>query len=300
MKTICGIILAAIATIMVGRVDAAEKIWSGAVDNYDWTNAGNYQGGLPSSGDTVALPNGASVHLNDAASFALVNTLGGITPASNAMLTVTLDTGVTNTLEVPFTAYPAVTSPYYGRLVKTGGGTLFLNSMKLDNGQSGDKCHYLDYYCRLDINEGAVAMNQNAGSKNGQIGVVTVSAGATLYPYADPSAQLTFEVCATYFAEMWGSGSIRAMTKPYAAYKYFWLHPDYSLTQADSVFEGVIGEDLSIFVNGRWQLTGTQSTCSPLILPMAETGVRMVHVWLLQSWGKGMKHLQSGKTKTKL
>ena len=289
---------AAAVLCTAGRVDAATKTWSGAVNNYDWTNAGNYQDGKPSSGDTVALPDGASVQLNDADSFTFVNTLGGITPASNATLTVTLAAGVTNSLEVPFTAYPNVTSPYYGRLVKKGGGTLFLNSMKLDNGQTGNACKYLDYYCRLDVNEGAVAMNQNAGNKNGQIGVVTVSAAATLYPYADPSAQLTYEVCATYFAEMWGSGSIRAMTKPYAAYKYFWIHPDYSLTQADSVFDGVVGEDLSIFVNGRWQLTGTQSTCSPGIQiangrDRGENGPRLAVAKL----GKGDETSSIGKNK---
>jgi len=263
MRTIFGTILAAVAMAAVCRVDAANKIWSGAVNNYDWTESGNYQGGLPSAGDTVELPDGASVQLNDSASFAFVNTLDGITPASNATLTVTLAAGVTNSLEVPFTAFPAVTSPYYGRLVKTGGGTLFLNSMKIDNGQTGDKCRYLDYYCRLNVNEGDVAMKQDAGSKNGQLGVVTISSSATLFPYADPSVTLTYEVCATYFAEMWGAGSIRAMTKPAAQYKYFWLHPDYSLTQSDSVFEGDIGEDLSVFADGRWQLTGTQSTCNP-------------------------------------
>ena len=263
MRTIFGTILAAIATIMVGRIDAATKTWSGTVNNYDWTNPDNYQGGLPSAGDTVELPDGASVQLNDAASFTFVNTLDRITPASNATLTVTLAAGVTNSLEVPFTAFPAITNSCHGHLVKMGGGTLFLNSMKLDNGQSGTNCKYLDYYCRLDITEGDVAMKQDAGSKNGQLGVITVSSGATLFPYADPSVTLTFEVCATYFAEMWGSGSIRAMTKPAAQYKYFWLHPDYSLTQSDSVFGGVIGEDLSVYVNGRWQLTGTQSTCHP-------------------------------------
>ena len=257
------VICTAAALCAAGYVDAATKTWSGAVNNYDWTNPGNYQGGLPSAGDTVELPDGASVQLNDAASFTFVNTLDRITPASNATLTVTLAANVTNSLEVPFTAYPTVTSPYYGRIVKTGGGTLFLNSMKLDNGQSGNACKYLDYYCRIDITEGDVAMKQNAGSKNGQLGVVTVSAGATLFPYADPSVTLTYEVCATYFAEMWGSGSIRAMTKPAGSYKYFWLHPDYSLTQSDSVFEGDIGENLSIYANGRWQLTGTQSTCNP-------------------------------------
>lgn len=39
-----------------------------------------------------------------------VNTLDRITPASNATLTVSLAAGVTNTLEVPFTAYPAITN----------------------------------------------------------------------------------------------------------------------------------------------------------------------------------------------
>ena len=257
------LVTSAAALCLCANANAETKVWSGAVNNYDWTESGNYQGGLPSAGDTVELPDGVSVQLNDAASFAFVNTLDCITPASNATLTVSLATGVTNSLEVPFTAYPAVTSPYYGRIVKMGGGTLFLNSMKIDNGESGDKRKYLDYYCRLDITEGDVAMKQNAGSKNGQIGVVTVSSGATLFPYADPSVTLTYEVCATYFAEMWGSGSIRAMTKPAGSYKYFWLHPDYSLTQSDSVFEGVIGENLSVYANGRWQLTGTQSTCNP-------------------------------------
>lgn len=266
MRTICGIILAAIATIMVGRVDAATKTWSGTVNNYDWTNAGNYQDGKPSSGDTVVLPDGASVELNDAASFDFVNTLGGITPASNATLTVSLDAGVTNSLDVPFTAFPAITNSCHGRIVKMGGGTLFLKSMKLHNGETiTDLSRYLDYYCRLDINEGAVAMKQDAGSKNGQLGVVTIENGATLFPYGDPSVTPSYDVCATYFAEMWGSGSIRAMTKPNGAYKYFWLHPDDKYTRSDSVFAGDIGPDLSIYAGGRWQLTGSSSTSNPSI-----------------------------------
>ena len=256
------LVTSAAALCLCANANAETKVWSGAVNNYDWTESGNYQGGtLPSNGDTVELPDGASVQLNDSDSFAFVNTLGGITPASNATLTVTLATGVTNSLEVPFTAYPTVTSPYYGRLVKTGGGTLFLNSMKLDNGQSGDKCHYLDYYCRLDINEGDVAMNQNAGSKNGVLGVVTISAGATLFPYADPTVQPIAEVCATYFAEMWGSGSIHVMTRPSSVYSRYYLHSDNNYTLLDSVFAGDIGENLCIYSQGRWQLTGTQNNC---------------------------------------
>ena len=244
-----------------GRIDAATKTWSGAVNNYDWTEPGNYQGGLPAAGDTVALPDGASVQLNDTASFAFVNTLDGITPASNATLTITLAANITNSLEVPFTVYPAITNSCHGHLVKTGGGTLFLNSMKLDNGLTGDNRKYLDYYCRLDINEGDVAMNQRTGGKNGVLGVVTIESGATLFTYGDPVVTIsTYDVTATYFAEMWGSGSIRAMVKPSAQYKYFYLHPDYIYSLSDSVFSGTIGEDICIYAEGRWQLTGTQST----------------------------------------
>ncbi len=254
------------ALCAAGHVDAATKTWSGSVNDFDWTNPGNYQGGLPSAGDTVALPDGASVQLNDAASFAFVNTLGGIVPASNATLTVTLAANVTNTLEIPFTAFPAITNSCHGRIVKMGGGTLFLNSMKLHNGETiTDLSRYLDYYCRLDVNEGDVAMKQDAGSKIGQLGVVTIETGATLFPYGDPSVSLSYEVCATYFAEMWGSGSLRAMTKPNGAYKYFWLHPDDKYTRSDSVFAGDIGPDLCIYAGGRWQLTGSSSTSSPSI-----------------------------------
>ena len=264
MRTICGTILAAaVALTVVGRVDAAEKTWSGAANNDDWTDAGNYQGGLPSSGDTVVLPAGASVQLNDADSFTFVNTLGGITPASNATLTVTLAAGVTNSLEVPFTAYPAVTSPYYGRLVKMGGGTLFLNSMKLDNGQTGEKCHYLDYYCRLDITEGDVAMNQRTEGKNGQLGIITISNGATLFTYGDPTLdKMSADICATWFAELWGDGSIRAMVQPKAQYQSFWVHP-YSFTPEESEFSGYIGENIRIYCEGRWRLSGTQNVCDP-------------------------------------
>ena len=237
--------------------------WTGAVNDYDWTNPGNYQNGIPSAGDVVSLPGGTSVQLNDAASFTFVNTLGGICPASNATLTVTLAANVTNTLDVPFTAYPAVNSPYYGRLVKAGGGTLLLPSMRRDNGQTGEKCHYLDYYCRFDINEGDVVLNQSTGGKNGQLGVVTIESGATLFTYGDPTLdKMSATICATWFAEMWGSGSLRAMVQPKVKYQYFWLHP-YAFTPVDSVFSGDIGENLRIYCEGRWQLTGTQSVCDP-------------------------------------
>lgn len=250
---------AVVALCAAGRVDAATKTWSGAVNNYDWTESGNYNGGLPAAGDVVELPDGASVLLSDAASFNFVNTLDRIVPASNATLTVTLAAGVTNTLAVPFTAYPAITNSCHGRLVKTGGGTLFLNSMKLDNGLTGDKQRSLDYYCRLDINEGDVAMNQTAGSKNGQLGVVTIAGGAKLFSYGDPTTTPNYEVCATYFAEMWGSGSIRAMRTP-PVNKFFFLHPDDKYTLSDSVFAGDIGENISLYAGGRWQLTGNSST----------------------------------------
>ena len=250
----------AVATVGYG---GSTNQWTGAVNDYDWTNPGNYQNGSPSAGDVVALPNGASVQLNDAASFALVNTLDGICPASNATLTVSLAAGVTNSLEVPFTAYPAVNSPYYGRLVKTGSGTLFLNSMKIGNGQANEKLKHLDYYCRLDIQQGDVAMNQLTGGKNGQLGVVTVDSGATLFTYGDPTLdKMSADICATWFAEMWGAGSLPAMVQPKAKYQYFWLHPN-DFTPVESVFSGVIGDNLRIYCDGRWQLTGTQSTCDP-------------------------------------
>ena len=40
-------IFAAAALCAAERVDAATKAWTGAVNNHDWTEPGNYQGGLP-------------------------------------------------------------------------------------------------------------------------------------------------------------------------------------------------------------------------------------------------------------
>ena len=233
--------------------------WTGMVNDWDWTEAGNYRDGKPAVGDVVRIPAGKTVQLDastDAASLAVVNSLKQIWPvASDSVLEVMVASDDEKTISVPFTCYNLMSldplSYTNGVLVKRGGGILNLTALKAAFASTA-----YDYYTTLRIEEGTLKMSQACDSeKYVYLGRVDVAAGSVFVPYGASSASFapSTSKCAIYFCEMTGAGTI---TNEKVADEYL-LRPRGSRS---STFDGRIESALALFGGGgSWNLVGENS-----------------------------------------
>ena len=232
------------------------NLWTGAVDDSDWTEAGNFRDGLPVAGDVVQISN-AVVRIDastaiGAASIAKINTLERLLPMdTNAILEVTVEDEAT--ISVPFTAYPE-NNKIIGELRKKGGGTLNLTSKSVPVGTAIG-----DYHAHLHVMEGSLKMPKDTGSAV-QIGRVTVDEGAYFYPYACvPGAKPnTWGICGLSWKELWGAGTI---TNDYPEKTtVYCLRPNGS-TYCE--FSGEISPQFRFYTTGgNWAILGTNSPMS--------------------------------------
>ena len=123
----------AIVTLAVtaGVSFGATNVWTGAVNDWNWNEGGNFESGLPAAGDVVKIPAGTTVRLlgNDADSLGVVNALTRIWPmAADSRLVVSNDAAVSISCRI---AHPKATEIYSeegkcGEVVKKGSGELSL------------------------------------------------------------------------------------------------------------------------------------------------------------------------------
>lgn len=230
--------------------------WTGAVNDWNWNEAGNYRDGLPAAGDIVQIPEATTVKLNastDAESLAVVNSLKQIWPtAADAVLEVTVTDGDEREISKPFTSFP-YTANFIGNgeLRKLGGGILNLTSVKSCNGSA-----IQDYWTHLHVVAGSLKMAKNISGPC-QIAVVTVDAGAFFYPYSvasgvSPDANSKGGL---YWHALFGAGTV-TNDYPTASTVYF-LRP---AGNTPCEFSGKISNQFRIYTaGGQWNLTGVES-----------------------------------------
>ena len=246
----------------------ATNLWTGAVDDFDWTNGGNFRYGLPAAGDVVQISN-ATVRLDadtaaGAASIAKINTLEKLWPVDeNAVLEVTVSGEAS--IDVPFTAYPAKNDFRLGELRKKGAGILNLTSKSVIYGST-----VADYHAHLHVIEGSLKMAKDTTSC-ATLGKVTIEEGACFFPNAcSPGVTPdTWSNCALQWKEAWGKGTI---TNDYpTATTVYYIRP-YGSTYCE--FAGDISPQFRFMtVSGNWALTGTNSlTANQIPVIMGNSG----------------------------
>ena len=233
--------------------------WTGAVNDWNWDEAGNYRDGKPTAGDIVRIPAGATVKLNastDSASLGVVNSLKQIWPvAVDSTLEVTVASDDEKAIAVPFTCYNLggtdINSYTNGVFVKKGDGLLNLTAFK----QASSSFAY-DYYSTLKIEAGTLKLPQVCDNeKYVYLGRVDVDANAVFVPYGASSASFapSTSKCAIYFCEITGAGTI---TNTKIADEYM-LRPR---GERESTFDGRIESALAIYSGGgSWNLVGENS-----------------------------------------
>ena len=231
------------------------NVWTGAVNDWNWNEAGNYRDGLPSAGDIVQIPEATTVKLNastDADSLGVVNGLKQIWPtAADAVLEVTVTDGDEKSISIPFTSFPFVNTDKNGELRKLGGGILNLTSLNSCNGTA-----IQDYWTHLHVVEGSLKMAKGI-SGQAQIAKVTIDAGAFFFPYSVASGVTpdTNNKCGLYWQALSGEGTV-TNDYPTSATVYY-LRPAGS---EPCEFAGEISKQFRIYTaGGNWTLTGERS-----------------------------------------
>ena len=224
--------------------------WSGAVNDWDWTDCGNYAGdigSLPADGDEVELPAGTQVYVTNAASYAVVKNLKRIRPlAKDVVANFFVEEGSSETINCAFN-YSGKdgnsSHRRFGILRKIGKGTLSLDSHKTDYVKSGLR----DYTAGLLAEEGClVLMPSKSTSDNARYGSLIVSNAATvvLSPGGDAS-----------FYGLYGDGTITNGSSSANL-----AVGDTELTPTETQeFSGRICGDIRWYSDGRIMLTGTNN-----------------------------------------
>ncbi len=117
--------------VTAGVSFGATNVWTGAVNDWNWNEGGNFESGLPAAGDVVKIPAGTTVRLlgDDADSLGVVNSLARIWPvAADSRLIVSNDAAVSISCRI---AHPKASEFYSeegkcGEVVKKGIGELSL------------------------------------------------------------------------------------------------------------------------------------------------------------------------------
>ena len=236
--------LAAGMAFLAMSAEAATYTWNGDASS-SWLDASSYKlnGATPQDppgpGDTVNLPANAAATVNDD-SVAFVGALARLSPASS----VTLYVNITTNAVMGCAIAGASTSAPYGKLVKSGDGTLTLASA---NAVSSNKA-FLDCFTSLEINGGDIVLPQgNAAltSKYYEMGTCTVAEGCRL--------QLP-DTCNIYISTLNGGGIV---TNASSSSRNLRLKG----ASAGSFAGKIGGPSLSLEVyNGTVDLTGTEST----------------------------------------
>lgn len=295
------------------------NVWTGAGNDWDWTDDRNFTLGKPNVGDIVQIPEGATVKLNastDSGSLDVVNGLKQIWPVStNSVLEVLVDDADEKSLTKPFTAFPFVNGYENGELRKVGGGILNLTSLNAANGSAVQ-----DYWTHLHVVKGSLKMAKGV-TGSAQLAKVTVESGAFFYPYSVGSDETPSDSkCSLWWQALFGSGTVTNDYPSTAAVYY--LRPTGS---AACEFSGRISPQFMIFTKGGcWNLTGVDSMTADQALVIQQNyglgpeygqgvlGVRKIgnkgeassigpnkHIINFRGYGACLRYLGEGETTTK-
>ena len=166
------IVIVTVALSVTTAVATTTNTWTGAKDDWNWNDSGNYSLGLPASDDVVEIPDATTVRLlaTDTSSFSVVNGLHQIRPTgAGSKLVVITDASHDATLSCRFASGLDDADNRYGELVKQGAGTLSLgngsdlgayhSTFTVESGvlrlPTTGRSGYSHLYSRFNVNEGA-------------------------------------------------------------------------------------------------------------------------------------------------
>ncbi len=164
--------------------------WTGAANNDDWSDGGNYEGGVaPGAGDIVTISNlTATISSDNAASWAVASALDRIAPQdTNATIVIYVAEGVTN----DFGAGISRTATYLSRqglVEKTGAGAV--NFLKATGGQYDFRGH--------EFHVKAGWANFGKTDKTQYFNIIRI----------DEGARMTIPKATTWTGELLGPGNI--------------------------------------------------------------------------------------------
>ena len=220
---------------------------------FDWTVGDNYAGGAaPGSGDVVCVPNGVTVVISNSmatASLERINSLGRIRPMGNDA-TVVFAVADGETLDISCPVNFDGDKSTVGRIVKTGGGELRLNSLA-NNGTC-------EYRVTIDVQEGVIRCKQDLAVEAAiQISNLNVASNAVFYPYSPGTV--------TIYGSLTGGGLI-TNTAPYSTYKDYRQFTCLGATQEPSVFSGTIDGLYALVIRGNQYFTGERNKTATVSL----------------------------------
>lgn len=240
----------AMAASVVGAVQT--NTVNNGVSN--WNLKASYSDGrIPSEGDVVLIPDGATVTVNgnDADSCRIVSKLGRLVPegrGSASTIVFDIPSGVAVTNDSPI-----FNQEGYGAFVKRGGGDLVLNS----KGQIATSANSRrDYYVKsLTIEAGSLRLPQGVPMGEYVYGCISVAKDATLYLSYYKADTSTSTAYFHSFIGLTGEGDV-VYDGPVPSGKQEYFRVEY----ADCTFAGRILGACGIYPGGRILLTGTNST----------------------------------------
>lgn len=231
-----------------------------------WKAPGNFNPAeMPAEDDEVTIPAGVTVKINpvdDPDSWGVIGSLRRLKPlAETSRLQVTVPEGESATLDCAVNFNGNVASYWeYGTVVKLGGGELVLASTNRYT-CSGNTYNY-DYFTGFEVVEGSLRLPQRCVKPNYlEYGRLAVSNGATLFTASSANSGFTTYVRAR---QMFGEGLITndcytvdvGGEEASLANKHY-LRPH---EKSYSRFAGKIAGNILVSVEGRIDLTGTEST----------------------------------------
>ena len=240
-------VIVTIAAILLNAATAGTHTWkaSGAVNDWDWTNAGNFDGGAPTADGTavVVIPESTTVRLlgTDADSLARFATLAGISFSGkwdkpNETSRLVIDTDSDLSVSVPMN----ISSFLNGEVVKRGSGMLSLVGSGADVTTK--------FYTSFKIEEGTLELP--ASSANCNFTSFTISSNATLRTVTGGGR--------TYCFGIFGDGTV-TNTDSHGG-REFHINPHANGRVPPSVFGGVLAHGIRYCSSANVTLTGTNST----------------------------------------
>ena len=264
MKSLFACAIGAVAFVSAAIAD--QVVWksTGRVNDWDWSEGGNFEGGnAPTAGDVVVVPAASDVYVKDATSFALASSLKGIQVTDSASRVLFVinegDEGMDGAeFLAPIcsnVASPRNSDYKKGVIVKRGSGVLWLACQLDTSGATDDEIkikreqNRYTYYTDLIIEEGAVKTprDQESGGYSHYFGHVSISNSAAFFTMSSKTDY-------TLVRALWGTGTV---TNDGGSVRHFRVNGD-SMDDACE-FGGVLSGWINYVAYGRVMITGTNN-----------------------------------------
>ena len=246
------VLLAALAG--AGVAFAAEYVFlSGATD---FSNPSSYQGSpttLPGESDEILLPAKATIAIDaSTASFETFANCRRVKPQEGSVIEITVAEGTVATNNSAINNHVIGAYDYdKGKLVKLGGGELWLNA----DGVVASDATYYDYYIALTVKAGTLRLPQFCTAGTVYYGRMTVDEGAVLYITASKGSNGSW----SQFRQLLGGGELRNEPKvsPTSTRTGNSISVCGTPGEQDSLFTGKICYPISFYNNGGGRITLT-------------------------------------------